>query len=723
MVAVGDKQARGEGQVRPLAAVAAALLDQRGALFPWVAVAFGTGCALYFAWPTEPSGPQLLAIAAGGGAALLIMRPLGAAFGPLALGLAVVAAGLLMSVWRAQDVAAPVLGFRYYGPVEGRIVDVDRSQRDAVRLTLDRVVLDGVAPDRTPARVRVSLSGPQDWFQPVPGAVVRMTAHLSPPSGPAEPGDFDFRRTAWFERLGAVGYTRSPVVMGGPVPEGGWTLGLSRLRLSLSATIRSGIPGDAGGLAAAVMTGDRSGLSGAASDAMRDSNLYHIVSISGTHMAMVVAFVFAVVRYGVALVPPLALRVQAKKIAALVALPVATFYLALAGRDIATERAYIMAAVMLVAILLDRQALTMRGVAIAALIVLVLRPEAVVNPGFQMSFAAVAALVWAWRHLDRVRALAGPRLRWVLPVVFLLISSAIAGTATAPYAALHFNRMAHYGLVANALAMPVMGAVVMPGAVVYAALAPLGLGAPVLWVIGQGCAWVLWVAERVAALEGAVTAVPTPPGVVLPLITLGGLWVILWQGRARVAGVAALAVAAMLWAGVRRPEVLVAESGGLIGVLTPEGRALTRATGDGFAADSWAENDGSLLSREAAVALPAFSGSDRSLRVTAAGITVLQVRGEVALRDLSGCGGADVLILTVEDPAAATRPCQVFDTARLRATGSLAILPGPEGARILSAAELAGQRHWTGSTDSAPVGIVRAEESAADADRLARAGP
>ncbi len=203
------------------------------------------------------------------------------------------------------------------------------------------------------------------------------------------------------------------------------------------------IPGDAGGLAAAVMTGDRSGLSQEANDAMRASNLYHLVSISGTHMAMLVAFVFGFIRYGVALVPPLALRVSAKKIAAVVALPIAAAYLVLAGRDMATERAFVMVAAMLVAILLDRQAITLRSVAIAAFIVLGLRPEALVNPGFQMSFAASVALVAAFGALRVAPALA--RRGWVGAVGLLLFSSLVAGLATAPFAAAHFNRVAHLG--------------------------------------------------------------------------------------------------------------------------------------------------------------------------------------------------------------------------------------------------------------------------------------
>jgi competence protein ComEC len=334
-----------------------------------------------------------------------------------------------------------------------------------------------------------------------------LTGHLAPPSEPAEPGDFDFRRMAWFESLGAVGWTRTPVLTA-DAPQGG--LRLHRLRSHQSGWVRARMEGDAGGLAAAVTTGDRSGLSQAATQSLRDSGLYHLVSISGMHMGLLVAFVFTLVRTGIALAPPLALRVPGKKVAALAALPAAAFYLALPGRDVATERAFVMVAVMLGAVLLDRRAVTLRSVAIAALIVLALRPESLVNPGFQMSFAAVTALTFVFGGPFSGR-LAG-RWRWATPVLVLVLSSLVAGLATAPYAGAHFNRFAAYGLVANLLAVPAMGLLVMPGAVLLALGGPLGLTQPALLMVELGCRWILVVGEIVAGLDGAAWGVPTRPG-------------------------------------------------------------------------------------------------------------------------------------------------------------------------------------------------------------------
>jgi competence protein ComEC len=664
------------GHGRRRAAVEAALLAQRGQLLSWAPVALGTGIAIYFALPAEPGlvAWSLLGIAVP--LVLLAGRLVATAYAPLLIGLALIGVGMGLSGFRTWIVTAPVLEFRYYGAIEGRIVGIDRSASDALRLTLDYVVLDDMPPDRTPASIRVSLRGDQRWLVAEPGRVVLLTGHLSPPSGPSEPGDFDFRRTAWFEKLGAVGWTETPVLTKA-APEG--RLWLHRLRTRLSEAVRARIAGDAGGLAAAVMTGDRSGLSMAANQAMRDSGLYHLVSISGTHMGLLVGFVFALVRTGIALVPPLALRVNGKKVAAWVALPAAAFYLALAGRDVATERSFIMVAVMLGAVLLDRQAVTLRSVAIAALIVLLLRPEGLVNPGFQMSFAAVVALSFVYRvpWLQRV----GGRWRWVAPVAVMLLSSLVAGFATAPYAGAHFNRFTAYGLLANTLAVPAMGVLVMPGAVILAIGALVGLTQPALFFVELGCRWILLVSEVVAGLKGATTGVVTPPASVLPLLTFGAFAIILWNGRLRWAGLPLILLGLGFWATADRPALLIAQSGGVMGLMTQDGRAISRPTGDSFVVDAWLENDGDVATQEEAANRAGLAREEREARAEVGGTSILLLRGKQALAAVDGCGGAQVLVTDQDD--AGTRPCVVLDALTLRRAGAVAAWPSAEGLELV----------------------------------------
>ncbi|MCU0802111.1 MAG: ComEC family competence protein [Rhodobacteraceae bacterium] len=658
----------------------AALLTARGSLFAWVPILVGCGVALWFALPWEPGLPFYAAAAAICALAFAaarfgpdLARPMAIAAGCLALG--VLACGL-----RVQIVQAPVLAFRYYGPIQGRIIEIDRSQSDALRLTLDQVVLDRVAPDRTPRKVRVSLHDQTPLFPYDPGQIVMMTGHLDAPQGPVEPGGFDFARMAWFEGLGAVGYTRNPVMLWQPPAPGAQQI--NRLRTYLSNAIMTALPGDAGAFASGVMTGDRSGLSAEAVADLRDSSLAHLLAISGMNMAFLTAFVFALIRYGVALIPPLALRVNAKKLAAIAAFAVALFYLGLSGANVATERAFIMVCVMLGAVMFDRRAMTLRSVSLAGLLILLWQPEALLSPGFQMSFAATVALIAGFALVDQ-QVLRERLPRLAIPVFMLVLSSVVAGFATAPYAAAHFNRYADYGLLANLLTVPVMGAVVMPAGAVAAVLAPFGLAAPALWVMEKGAAWILFVAGWIAGLDGAVTPIVDPGPAVLALVTLGGAWLVIWQGWLRVWGAAPLAVALLLWVGATRPDAIIDADGRVVGLIGPEGRALSAPRGAGFAVKSWLENDGDLALQAEAALRPGFEGEAGARAFTIGrwrGI-VLTGRG-AADRIAAACATHDLVVLgAIADTPPAD--CLLLDQTRLALTGPLAITAQADGLHLI----------------------------------------
>ena len=266
------------------------------------------------------------------------------------------------------------------------------------------------------------------------------------------------------------------------------------------------MPGAAGGFAAAILTGDRSGVDVAHLEDLRNSNLAHLLAISGLHMGLLTGFVFAALRFVMALWPGFALRVPTRKLAALGALAAGAFYLALSGGNVATQRAYVMVAVMFVAVLLDRRAISLRSVAIAAVVVLVLRPEALVQAGFQMSFAATVALVAIFRALNDDGTWRERVPRWAMPIASVALCSVVAGVATAPIAAASFNRLVEYGLLANLAAVPLMGLVIMPAGVVAAVLAPFGLEGLALGVMAPAIEWILMVARFVANLDGAVRA-------------------------------------------------------------------------------------------------------------------------------------------------------------------------------------------------------------------------
>jgi len=654
---------------RVASSISNAILAQQGQLFLWVPVCLGLGIAWFFSLKSEPQQSVYWALAVP-----LVLSPAFARFDyvgrAIVIGVCAVALGFVLAAVRSYSVGEVRLGFRYYGPVQGRIIAIDKSASDAVRLTLDQVVLFNQRPSRTPARVRIALHGDQDHFAPVIGETILATANLSPPSGPVEPGGFDFQRHAWFQKLGAVGYTRIPVMVLAPADD---RLFVTRLRQRISNHIRTVLPDKSGGFAMAVVTGDRSGIDQASLDSLRASNLAHLLAISGLHMGMLTGFVFALVRGGLALVPSVSMRLPSKKIAALVALLVASLYLAMSGGAIATERAYVMVVVALVAILFDRRAISLRAVAVAAIIILVRTPEALLSPGFQMSFAATTALVAVFSALRDLEWRVGPK--WLRPILATVLSSAVAGLATAPIGAATFNQVSQMGLIANVLSVPVMGIVVVPGGVLAALLAPFGADWIGFEIMGFGLDWIMSVSDWVAGFKYAVRMIPQPDRPVLPLLVLGALWAAFWRGRLRFAGVGSVLVAGVLWLQTERPYILISDNGGLVGVMTDEGRALSKSRGSGFIASVWLENDGNAATQEDANIL----WKDQILHVT----------GKKTVENLTDCAGQDLLVVNAEPPL--DLPCTVISPAYLRQTGSISISKTGE---IRTTRQVHGARMW-----------------------------
>ncbi len=679
------------------------LAEARGILFAWVPVLIAIGIGIWFALPQEPALAHYLMLATAFAIGLAMHRWGPEMAQPFVVIYLCVLLGFLAAGGRAHWVKAPILGFRYYGAVEGRIISIDRSQSDQIRLTLDRVVLERTAPERLPERVRISLHGAQGFFTPEPGQTILATAHLSAPEGPVEPGTFDFRRMAFFDRLGAVGYTRVPVLVLAPAERGAqW---INRFRSSLRRSVEGRIAGDPGAFAAALVTGDRAGISRVAQDNLRAANLAHLLAISGLHMALLTGFVFATLRYGLALLPFIALRLNTKKLAAGCALAAGAFYLALSGGNVATERAFVMVAVMLGAVLFDRRALSMRSVALAACVLLLAQPETLLEPGFQMSFAATVALIAGYSAL-RGRAQAKRFPAWATAVGTVVFTSFLAGMATAPVAAAHFNRIAEYGLLANVISVPVMGFAVMPAAVLAGLLAPIGLEAPALWVMGKGTAWILAVAEAVAGWDGAVRAVPSPQALVLPVLALGALWVILWRGPIRFFGLAPAVFAFILWGQEERPPILISADGALLGVISGQGRVLSAPKGAGFTARQWLENDGDLADQIQAAARDGFDGTSGLRRMRFDGWEIAVLKGKAGLAQLGdACAQVDLVILSLQTDQTPAG-CQIIDPKKLRLTGSLALWIEPDG-RLRAVPTKTQSRMWTGARHATPFYLTR----------------
>ena len=663
---------------------------QRGHLFLWSPVMFGLGIGLFFRLPHDPD--FLTATMWMGGSLFLLVGVLYVSQWrwPVMIGLILMSFGCSYASFRSHLVAEPKLDYRYYGPVQGRVIAVDRSFSEKARVTLDQVILRDFDPRSTPKRVRVSLHGMAETDVPDIGETVLLTANISPPEGPSEPGGFDFQRHAWFLKLGAVGYTRTPVMLWEHADPYDFSVFVARLRANLSKAIQTKLPGDVGAVAAAITAGDRSEISRQTLDSLRASNLAHLLAISGLHMGLLSGLVFAAVRTGCVAFPSFSLRHNTKKIAAVVAMVCGLIYLILSGGAVATTRAFIMVFVMLLAVLADQRALTLRAVALAALIVLAITPQAILSPGFQMSFAATSALVVFFRFITDAKA--SPKRGWKNFVFGVVFSSAIAGLATAPYGAAHFNQISHYGLLANVLSVPVMGAIVMPAAIAAAILSLVGLEDIALWMMGRGLSWILMIADWVSGLPRALSFVPTPQSFVLPLITLGGLILFLWRGPLRLSGLAVMAAAILWWTQMDRPKILISGTGGLVGIESDAGRVLSKAKGDGFVAKSWLENDGDPVTQLLSSDRSGFEG-ERFFRVAEVeGMTFAHLTGKTGQKHFDqACATNDVVVTNFR---AESKMCKVFDQRVLRTSGSLALEIREDGLRIKTARQMSGRRLW-----------------------------
>lgn len=445
---------------------------------------------------------------------------------------------------------APVL-------VDGWVVANDASDTGA-RLRLLVRSIEGV--DAPPRYVRLSVS---DAGVLTPGRLARCRGMLSAPAGPLAPGGYDFARRAYFERLGATGFAfgRCRPLDFAPPPH--WLdrqrLHLAALRADLAAAIYAAAPTRGGAIAAALVAGDRSLIDADTNIALRDSGLGHLLSVSGIHMGVVGGLVFAMLLWTLSLIPPIALRVPVKKVAAVGALIVLAAYLVVSGSSVPAIRAFVMACVAFGAILLDRPAISMRGLALAALIVVLIFPESVLEPGFQMSFAATMALVALFEMMKRAPhepalptpgPLIGALQATTRGIGGVLLISFVAGLATDPFAIYHFQRFAVYSLPANLITAPIMSFLVAPMAAAAAILAPFGLADPALELMASALDLIAAVGQTFGERPEAVRALPRPPDLAFVVCVVALLWACLWRGALRwgAAPVFALSVAVYVFA-------------------------------------------------------------------------------------------------------------------------------------------------------------------------------
>ncbi len=556
----------------------------------WLPVALGTGVAAWFLLSTREEWLAAITLAAGLALALATLGGGGRWPRALAWALAAVALGVALAWGRAAWVAHPVLERPTVLRIVGEVEAIETRPADGkARATLRLRTLRGVAPPVE--RVRLTLDADKAGGAR-PGAILGLRARLMPPPGAALPGAYDFSRTAWFARLGATGTPLGAITVlrpGAPA---------SPLRQRLAERVRERVGGGAGAIAATLATGDRGAIEEADADAMRRSGLAHLLSISGLHVTAVVGGAVVIVGSLLALWPWLALRITVPLVAAAAGAAAGVGYTLLTGAQVPTIRACVAALIVLGGLMLGREALTLRLVAAGALVVLLLWPETLMGPSFQLSFAAVTVIV-ALHGSAWMRRLVGRRpeddrlQRAGRALTGLLLTGLAVEAALMPIALAHFHRSGLLGALANMVAIPLTTFVVMPAEALALALDTVGLGRPAWAVAGWGLRALLALAHAVSAWPGSQILVPRVPGAALAAILAGGLWLCLWRTRWRALGVPPIVAGALLTALAPTPDLLVTSDGREIGVRQTDGTlALLRGGGGSFVADQIGEAAG-----------------------------------------------------------------------------------------------------------------------------------
>lgn len=652
---------------------------ERDQLPLWLPVGLGLGTAAWFALPDDRAWTAFLLLAAA-----LALAPQGLAPGSRwarAVSIFCLAAiiGCGNVWWKAGRVAEPVLG-------QARAAEFDSTVESFQRLPardLVRLVVKPAAGSGLPARLRVNVDAAGLPEQLEAGATVRLRGYLMPPAPAALPGAYDFARAAWFQGIGGTGRVTLVRIVAPPA-ERGWRARVADIRQRLADHIRSRLPAGAGGIAAALATGDQGGIPEADAEAMRRSGLAHLLSVSGLHLTAVVGAVMLLTLKLLALSPTLALRFRLVLIAAATGALAGVAYTLLTGAEVPTIRSCIAALLVLLGIALGREAVTLRLVAVAALVVLALWPESLPGASFQMSFAAIAAIVALHEH-PKVRAVLARRDElWPMKLgrfVFGLILTGFAvELALVPIALWHFHQAGVYGALANIVAIPLTTFVIMPLEALALLFDLAGLGAPFWWLVGTALQWLLALAHGVAGAPGAVARLPTMPTAAFVLMLLGGLWVILWRSRWRRLGLLPVAAgaAAALMAPV--PDLLVTGDGRHLALRTGTGElALLRGRAGEYVRDLMTQSAG----------LEGEMGELETLRIAecSADFCAADLRGwrllasrsdrrvpVDALRD--ACARADIVVSDRRLPGACRPRWLKADRELLARTGGMAIVLG-----------------------------------------------
>lgn len=666
----------------------------------WAPLLLAVGVWGFFGLRQEPGWPLGIAMAATAAGLWWRFRSF-----PIVVALCLMLSGFVSAQLRSHWVATPLV--KSYSPdvhLAGRVSDVDRKSAKRMTLLIDVEQATGLLPEDVPRRVRLVATG--SLPQPRLGDRIEGEAILLPLPLPVEPGAFDHGRSLFFQSIGATGRFTSPFAIRDEAAPARYRLwrGFHAIRAAISTRVTDVIAGPLGSFADALITGERASIPKAMIESLQNSGLFHILSISGLHMAMVAGAAFWLVRALLALSPTLALTRPIKKWAATAALAVATFYLLLAEGGAATERSYIMIAVMFFAVLVDRPAVSLHNLAVAGVIILLTAPEQAAEASFQMSFMAVMGLAaffewWNGRRVHDDKAPPG-RLRywggklWNL-IVGSLATSLIAGVLSGIPAAHHFGRLAPYGIVSNALALPVVGVAVMPMALAAVLLMPFGLESIPLQVMEQGLRSVMMISDWIAGWPHAGYSVPLIPAGSAILLSLGAAFLAIPRSGLRWTCVPLIVLGLAFGFHARPVDILVEERTETVAARGADGRLVPLPEGKArYAVGRWLTARGDRDTPSTAARRPLWTCTASQCEATVQGkrVAFLKKTAEV----LKPCPkGADVVIAQYPLRRSCKGTLVTVDRFDVWRRGSHAITFTGSAVVVRTARDEQGERLWS----------------------------
>lgn len=529
--------------------------------------------------------------------------------------------------------------------------------------------------------VRIKLK--QGDVLPTPGTLVKTYALLFAPQRPAYPGGWSQQRDYYFENIAAVGAAVTDLRVLRPAKPAYLANWLQNIRLRIAKTLLATLPLSTASVAITLLTGDEQVIPPTERQNFVLAGLAHILAVAGLHVGIVMGLFFLLARWLLSRHSWVTLHWPGKPIAALVALGVGGGYALLTGAHLPILRSLAMASFITLGMLLGRRAISLRGLGLAACILMLMTPYVIMGPSFQMSFSAVVALITgyaavspAWTRLHAVwRSMTG---RMLMLLAELAYTSLLAGAASMPFAAYQFQQITPYWIPANLVAVPLTAFWILPLGLVGLALLPLHLAWLAFKPMGWGIAIIVWMTGHIAQWPDAQIMVAPVPSAAILLFAAGLAWLCIWRSHIRLAGIGLMLTALVVAFMARPPDVLVSSTARLIAINQPHAvLVVAQRRASRFTLEQWR-----------------YVWGDKPLVLSqCSGPTCLVGKVLYAAVPVKSCPGAVLVVSPVAQPGCAG--AVVLDAPRAQQGGALAAWISGRHVWVRSDVSVQGRRPWT----------------------------